>query len=66
MGQTGLVNITQLLPNPLLCFVQAVRKVLRDHLDKLNPDKDWSFITSQIGMFSFTGLTPAQVQPNRN
>lgn len=41
--------------------MQTVRKVLRDHLEKINPDKDWSFITSQIGMFSFTGLTPPQV-----
>ena len=38
-----------------------MRQVLRDHLEKINPDKDWSFITSQIGMFSFTGLTPPQV-----
>ena len=41
--------------------MQAVRQVLRDNLEKINPDKDWSFITSQIGMFSFTGLTPPQV-----
>lgn len=41
--------------------MQTVRQVLRDHLEKINPDKDWSFITSQIGMFSFTGLTPPQV-----
>jgi len=39
-----------------------VRQVLRDNLEKINPDKDWSFITSQIGMFSFTGLTPPQVR----
>lgn len=40
---------------------QSVRKVLYDELVKLNPDKDWSFVTSQIGMFSFTGMTPKQV-----
>ncbi len=44
-----------------LVALQAVRQVLRDNLEKINPDKDWSFITSQIGMFSFTGLTPPQV-----
>lgn len=39
-----------------------MRKVLHDELVKLNPDKDWSFVTSQIGMFSFTGMTPKQVR----
>lgn len=39
-----------------------MRQVLYDELVKLNPDKDWSFVTSQIGMFSFTGMTPAQVR----
>lgn len=42
--------------------LQSVRKVLHDELVKLNPDKDWSFVTSQIGMFSFTGMTPKQVR----
>ena len=41
--------------------IMNVRKVLYDHLVKLMPDKDWTFVTSQIGMFSFTGLSPAQV-----
>lgn len=42
--------------------IKSVRKVLYDHLVKLMPEKDWSFVTSQIGMFSFTGLNPAQVE----
>eukprot|EP01023_Acetabularia_acetabulum_P021816 TRINITY_DN2155_c0_g1_i1.p1 TRINITY_DN2155_c0_g1~~TRINITY_DN2155_c0_g1_i1.p1 ORF type:complete len:483 (-),score=117.69 TRINITY_DN2155_c0_g1_i1:1059-2375(-) len=42
--------------------IKNVRQLLYDCLVKLNPDKDWSFVTSQIGMFSFTGLTPAQVE----
>ncbi|KAL3132881.1 L-asparaginase 1 [Trebouxia sp. C0009 RCD-2024] len=46
--------------------IKTVRQVLRDHLEKINPDKDWSFITSQIGMFSFTGLTPPQVENMTN
>ena len=25
------------------------------------PEKDWGFVLKQIGMFSFTGLTPKQV-----
>lgn len=45
------------------CCVQTVRQKLYDELVKLNSDKDWSFITDQIGMFSFTGLSPAQVCP---
>eukprot|EP01024_Parvocaulis_polyphysoides_P044734 TRINITY_DN413_c0_g1_i1.p1 TRINITY_DN413_c0_g1~~TRINITY_DN413_c0_g1_i1.p1 ORF type:complete len:451 (-),score=93.71 TRINITY_DN413_c0_g1_i1:231-1526(-) len=42
--------------------IKNVRQILYDCLVKLNPDKDWSFVTSQIGMFSYTGLTPAQVE----
>lgn len=30
------------------------------------PEKDWSFVTSQIGMFSFTGLTKEQVENMTN
>lgn len=41
--------------------IKEVRHVLHDHLQRLNPDKDWSFILHQIGMFSFTGLTERQV-----
>ena len=41
---------------------QDVRQVLHDELAKLNGDKDWSFILRQLGMFSFTGLNPAQVR----
>ncbi|MDA9097775.1 aspartate aminotransferase [bacterium] len=41
--------------------IKAVRKTLYGELVALNPDKDWSFVTSQIGMFSFTGLSEKQV-----
>ena len=30
--------------------IKEVRQALYDHLARLNPDKDWSFVTSQIGM----------------
>ncbi|PSC75103.1 aspartate aminotransferase [Micractinium conductrix] len=40
--------------------IKAVRQVLFDELNKLEPNKDWSFILKQVGMFSFTGLSPAQ------
>ena len=39
-----------------------MRQDLYEHLTRLMPEKDWRFVTSQIGMFSFTGLTPAQVE----
>jgi len=36
----------------------SMRAGLRERLEKLNTPGDWSHITSQIGMFSYTGLTP--------
>ena len=41
--------------------IERVRGELQRSLESKYPSKDWSFITKQIGMFSFTGLTPAQV-----
>jgi len=38
-----------------------MRKALRSKLEELGTPGDWSHITSQIGMFSYTGLTAAQV-----
>lgn len=40
--------------------IKGVRQDLHDALVKVNPDKDWSFVLKQIGMFTFTGMTPAQ------
>lgn len=40
--------------------IQDMRTVLFDELVKLQTPGGWTHITSQIGMFSFTGLTPAQ------
>ena len=39
-----------------------MRDRLRSGLEKLKPENDWSFITTQIGMFAYTGLTAEQVQ----
>jgi len=36
-----------------------MRKLLRANLEKITKG-DWTHITTQIGMFSFTGLTKAQ------
>merc|ERR1719466_476150 len=38
----------------------AMRAGLRERLEKKKTPGDWSHITSQIGMFSYTGLTPSQ------
>lgn len=42
--------------------IKSVRGLLQSELEKASDAKDWSFVTRQIGMFSFTGLTPAQVE----
>jgi hypothetical protein len=35
--------------------IKSVRKMLFDEISALYPEKDWSSILSQIGMFSYTG-----------
>lgn len=40
--------------------IQSMRTMLYDELIALGTPGNWTHITSQIGMFSFTGLTPAQ------
>ncbi|KAJ3205973.1 aspartate transaminase aat1 [Dinochytrium kinnereticum] len=45
----------------------SMRAELRNHLEKTYGSKrNWSHITSQIGMFCYTGLTPEQVDRLRN
>ncbi|KAL2887538.1 Aspartate aminotransferase [Ceratocystis lukuohia] len=39
----------------------AMRTALRSKLEELKTPGTWNHITDQIGMFSFTGLSPAQV-----
>ena len=41
--------------------IQEMRKEFRAHLEQLRTPGDWSHITSQIGMFSYTGLNVTQV-----
>lgn len=38
-----------------------MRHLLRSNLQDLGSQHDWSHVTDQIGMFSFTGLSPEQV-----
>ncbi|KAI3318110.1 aspartate aminotransferase [Xylariaceae sp. AK1471] len=41
--------------------INAMRKALHDELVALGTPGNWDHIMSQIGMFSYTGLTPEQV-----
>jgi aromatic-amino-acid transaminase len=41
--------------------IQAMRRVLHDTLKKKMPRRDFGYFLSQRGMFSYTGLGPAQV-----
>merc|ERR1712183_1181090 len=40
--------------------IQKMRKELYDEMVRLGTPGSWTHITSQIGMFSFTGLSVAQ------
>jgi len=40
--------------------MNKMRQLLRKNLEELGTPGDWSHITSQIGMFSFTGLSKEQ------
>jgi aspartate aminotransferase len=39
----------------------TMRAALKDNLEKLGSKHDWSHITSQIGMFAYTGLTAGEM-----
>ncbi|KAJ3094493.1 Aspartate aminotransferase, cytoplasmic [Physocladia obscura] len=43
------------------CRITDMREKVVQHLKQLETPGDWSHITSQIGMFSYTGLTTQQV-----
>ncbi|KAL2265869.1 hypothetical protein VTJ83DRAFT_6969 [Remersonia thermophila] len=40
----------------------TMRALLKENLEKLGSKHDWSHITSQIGMFAYTGLSPEQME----
>ncbi|KAF2256827.1 hypothetical protein BU26DRAFT_513595 [Trematosphaeria pertusa] len=40
----------------------TMRALLKEKLEKLGSKHDWSHITSQIGMFAYTGLKPEQME----
>ncbi|CCU74435.1 hypothetical protein BGHDH14_bgh00146 [Blumeria hordei DH14] len=43
-----------------------MRALLREELENLGSSHDWCHITNQIGMFAYTGLTPAQMEKLQN
>ena len=47
-----LVNVTR--------RIAEMRTALRSSLERIGTPGTWDHVTKQIGMFSFTGLTPAQ------
>jgi aromatic-amino-acid transaminase len=42
--------------------IRAMRQGLRARLEAAVPGRDFTFVTAQRGMFSYTGLTPEQVE----
>ncbi|KAJ4352407.1 Aspartate aminotransferase, cytoplasmic [Didymosphaeria variabile] len=46
--------------------IKGMRKALRLELERLQTPGTWKHVTSQIGMFSFTGLNKEQVAELRN
>ena len=41
--------------------ILAMRDLLKDGLVKAGSTKNWDHVTAQIGMFTFSGMTPEQV-----
>ena len=46
--------------------IHSMRGALRSALEKAGSTRDWSHITTQIGMFAYSGLTNAQVLEMRS
>lgn len=46
--------------------IAGVRSALKEALEKRDSSRDWGFVTRQIGMFSFTGLSKKQVENMTN
>lgn len=40
----------------------TMRALLKENLEKLGSKHDWSHITSQIGMFAYTGLNTQEME----
>jgi len=60
MSDPELKQLWEVEVNQMTGRIKRMRTMLRSELERLQAPGDWSHITSQIGMFSFTGLTAAQ------
>ena len=70
----GALIVSKILEDPALkeCWVNELKEVAKrikdmrfklvEELTALGTKGNWDHVTSQIGMFSFTGLTPAQCE----
>lgn len=61
LNDPGLLAEWQQCIQDMSSRIRAMRKALRDHLEELKTPGEWHHITDQIGMFSYTGLSVAQV-----
>lgn len=46
--------------------IKTMRSLLRQKLENLGSQRNWSHLTTQIGMFAYTGLSEAEVQHLRD
>ena len=46
--------------------INGMRTLFQKTMESRNTGRDWSFITQQTGMFSFSGLKPEQVDMLRD
>lgn len=47
--------------NTMSSRIKTMRALLRQKLEALGSERDWSSLTSQIGMFAYTGLSETEV-----
>lgn len=62
LGDSSLTAMWQQEMVMMSSRINEMRQVLRAELERLKTPGDWSHITTQIGMFSYTGLSKAQCQ----
>lgn len=48
--------------NTMSSRIRSMRVLLRQKLEDLGSERDWSSLTSQIGMFAYTGLSEMEVR----
>ena len=66
MSGWGNGKITEVQKKQMADRIISMRTQLRGHLESLGSKKNWSHVTSQIGMFCYSGLSPEQVDMLRS